>query len=196
MSKYIVDTADVLVSGRTDVEASASMNLYTTINNTIPTYIRNTGCWLDSIKDKLTCISVANNANNTSGWLQQRAGTLITPQHIALATHYGPYVSGSTFRFVTEDNEVISRQIHEINSTIGYDITICTLNEAVPDNIIPAKILPTGYMNYLPSIYDNSRFCNIPSIAMNQDRKILILDCLQISLTLSEFKFKKSGIFP
>ena len=148
-------------------------------NNAI--YVRNPECWCYDLREQLTCCSPWNSYGTN-----QRAGTLITPRHIAYTKHY-PIPTGTTIRFVTKDNEVVTRTI-TLTANVGNvpwpsppDIDIGLLDQDVPDTIKPCYILPDNYLDYLSYI-------NIPSlsttsipyppgmICLDQEEKALIND--------------------
>lgn len=120
--------------------ATAQPFLYATQNHAGGIYVRRHDHLLPGID--LSCISPwnSNNANF-------RGGTLITPQHVAIATHY-PIPVGATIRFVSMNNVVVDRVITASNIT-RLDVRILTLASPVPATIKPALGMPTDWQDYL-----------------------------------------------
>jgi hypothetical protein len=146
-------------------------------NNAI--YVRNPECWCYDLSEQLTCCSPWNSFGGN-----QRAGTLVTPRHILYAKHF-PIPPGTTIRFITKDNEVVTRTITLTANNAPWatppDIDVGLLNEDVPDTIKPCYILPDNYLDYLS-------YKNIPSlsatsipywpgmICLDQEEKALLND--------------------
>lgn len=155
-----------LLLGKTPV---ASIPLFTSQNHTSPAYVRNTGNWAADYVQKLTCISPWN-----SDGVNMKAGTLISPRHVAFATHFFPS-AGNTIRFVAADNTVITRTISATQSlttisSLYPDITIGRLDSDVPAGIAFAKVLPNGWESLLPNISTSRP----PAIGTDQEEKLLV----------------------
>lgn len=138
------------------------------------TYVRNVACWAYDID--LTCVSPWNNAGGA-----QRAGTAITSRHFLNAAHFELSL-GNTIRFVTENNIVVSRTItgkarHPDYSPYYPDLTVYTLDSALPETITPCKILPPDWQNYLKQIQKGRP----PAICFDQEEKALVSDLFQFS---------------
>lgn len=136
------------------------------------TFIRNNNCWINNIN--LTCISPWNSTGrNTMG------GTLISRRHVLFCEHlnFRPQI-GSTIKFVTSDNTVVSRTITNRLTHPSYvpyypDICIGLLNEDVPSSISFAKVLPANWRTYLPSL---SVYATIPVVRLNQHERASVAD--------------------
>lgn len=144
LAEDIAEEFDALVA------VSSDMEMFTTFSPP-DTFVRNPDFWAAGID--LTCLAVWNSYGWSGGGGPQRAGTLITPKHVAAAAHFYLPV-GTVLKFVTADNEVITRTV--IN-TIGehddlsamfpwyVDFSIAELDAPVPSSITPAKILPANF---------------------------------------------------
>lgn len=122
--------------------ASESRLVYSTQDHTTPSYVRSANR-LMPLAD-LTCISPWN-----SNLGVRKAGTLITPRHVACAMHYKIPV-GATIRFVALDNSVVDRMIAAVTD-IYDDLSIATLDSDVPASITPAKVMPSNWSGYVSS---------------------------------------------
>ena len=122
ISRYLYDQVEPLFSATPDVD------YYSTYNHATSTYTRNAACWAASVD--ISCVAVAS---KTSGgtWTRQRGGTLFTPRHILLASHY-PLGIGALVRFSNAAGTVETRTIIGTAKSFPYlDITIYTLDSAV-----------------------------------------------------------------
>lgn len=133
--------------------------LYSTQNHDTATYVRNTNCWVYGLD--MTPCSPWN-----STYKNERAGTLISPRHITFATHF-QLATGSTIRFVTKDNTVVTRTITGKKSIArifhpqgdyggGWyeecDITVAVLDSDVPSTINYCRVLPKDFYRWLPTL--------------------------------------------
>jgi len=177
------------ISTRTQTLCASPKPIYSTQDHVNAIYVRNSQCWCYDLREQLTCCSPWNSFGTN-----QRAGTLITPRHIVYAKHF-PIQPGSTIRFVTADNQVITRTI-TLTANDGTpaggspDIDVGLLNEDVPDSIKPCYLLPDNYLDYLS-------YKNIPSlsatfipyrpgaICLDQEEKALVGDFLMFTGTPS-----------
>jgi len=133
-------------------------------------YARNQDCWVFNLSDKLTCISPWNSYGSNT-----RAGTLVTPRHAIGAAHYMK-PEGAEIIFVTSDNEVISRTIQKRIKLPGGTVNdgnfaLYLLNEDLPETIIPCKILPQNWKQYLPSNINR-----IGALCLDKEEKALVTD--------------------
>jgi hypothetical protein len=190
LSKHVSDAIDNRIQ---DKNSQTSKNIFSTRNDSTSSYIRNTECWVYDITD-VTCLSPWNSTGGS-----QRGGVLISPRHIIFAAHF-QINTGATIRFVDMNNNVITRTlVNKITHPNYYnpvaffpDITIGLLNEDVPSSISIAKILPTSWDSYMPSLtIDNDNifvgncvdsYCGftVPCLCSDQEKKALIseLKCL------------------
>lgn len=154
---------DGLLAGKNPATDKA---LFTTQNHGTKTYVRNPSCWLAEVAAGLTCISPWNSAG---GVLQ--AGTAVTDQHIVLAPHF-IYGLGTIVRFVDEygnvaERSVVGRAIHPDYVPYYPDLAICTLNAPLPESIVPCKVLPPNWGNYLVNYVPG----RLPCFVLDQEEK-------------------------
>jgi hypothetical protein len=143
-------------------------NIYSTQNHLNSTYVRNTDCWVSDLD--LTCISPWNTTGSNT-----RAGTLISPSHLVFATHYEINI-GDKIRFITSNNVVVERTLIDKIVCFG-DASLGLLNADVPNDISFAKLLPSNWFTYLPTIYRNSNTSTIyklPILSLDQEEKALV----------------------
>lgn len=118
---------------------TGNKRIFSSINHTTATYVRNTGCWAYGID--LTPISVWNSQGGN-----QRGGILISPRHVLMAAHFP--ITG-TLRWVTNDNQVVSGSTSGHASINGTDLRIAVLSGDVT-GVSYAKVFSnefTGYFN-------------------------------------------------
>jgi hypothetical protein len=139
--KAVVDAID----NRT---GSGTKYLFTSMDHSAGTYVRNSGCWAAAIDS--TCVSPWNNYG-----VDGMAGTLVSPRHVLFANHYKPPAS-TVIRFVDSSNVVASRTITAISQVGSSDIAIGLLNTAVPSGVNFAKVLPSNWAVRLPA-WDNGK---------------------------------------
>jgi len=162
----------------TRITAGMSINLngrlYSEKTHATSVYKRQPNVWCNDIVDQLFCISPYNDYSNPNKPQEtnpnNRAGTLITPQHVLVAAHY-PLFVGNTLRFVkgnrlkedgTEypNNFVYERTITGAVTDASYspiypDLRVCTLNAPLTQDIIPAQVMPANWLDYMPQIAHN-----------------------------------------
>lgn len=179
LSEYT--TADFLA--RVDgIDPSAGKLVYSTQDHNAPLYVRNTGCWAYGLRQAMTCISPWNSQGG-----RERAGTAVTPRHILAATHFLINI-GSTIRFITADNQIVTRTVVDWTRINAYpesegifyptDITVELLDEDLPATITPAKIAPLDFLKYGPDKYS----WHMPCILLDREEKALIYDFGQARL--------------
>ena len=116
------------------------------------TYVRNLNFWGSNLN--ITCVSVYN---NTEGLPYQgdnnsrRCATLISSNVVLMANDY-PCAVGSTTRFVTTNNVVVSRVISATTNAFA-DLTVGILDSPIPTNqIMPALVFGGPFTNKFPTI--------------------------------------------
>lgn len=166
LAKHITDSTIALIGSN----IAANMPIFSTRDNTTPTYVRNASCWASSLD--WTGASVWNSLGANT-----RAGVAITPRHTLHALHY-PVTIGTTLRFVAADNSVVTRTVSNVYSvpqseTYAKDIQIALLDSDLPASITPLKFLPANAADYLPSWSGST----IPAIGTNQFKAALCAPC-------------------
>jgi hypothetical protein len=165
---------------------------FSTADHTNAIYVRRASVWTEGTD--ISCISPWN-----SNSAQKRAGTLITPRHFIGNVHY-EITPGQTIRFVAMDNTVVDRVVTSnyrvpdpyFDASVvagqwpwGTDICIGTLNADVPASIKPARMFPTTFKQYLPSVYRLTEadlatgapyYIPLPSFSRQQELYLLELD--------------------
>jgi hypothetical protein len=174
LSSHITDQVDLKISG---ISPTSSQQVYSIQNHANNIYTRNSSFVFKNVD--FTCISPWN-----SYGIANRAGVLISPRHVMFAAHY-PIASGSTIRFVTNNNVSITRTITGIithpnyNSTSKFnDIQVGLLDSDLPNTILFTKILPIDFGKYLPNI---KRGIEIPVIIVDQSEYVSVTNLYQLS---------------
>jgi hypothetical protein len=180
LSAHLVSQVDPQLTGKT---AATALPIFTTQNHTASTYVRNTACWAAPYVSALTAISPWNSQGGN-----QLAGILISPRHVLFATHYTAGV-GAVMRFIKADNTVVERTItasQAVTVTASYypDLTVGLLDSDVPAGIDYARVLPTNWANYLPSL--NTISLKPPALCLDQEEKALETDVLALN-TMAQF---------
>jgi hypothetical protein len=167
----------------TNVYPNSALNLFTTINSPVSTFIRNPNVWTKDID--VTCISPWN---TSTGWPGGKtgAGTLITPRHYILAAHF-QIAAGNKIVFVDNDNNAYYRTILAGRTAAGYqpyytDYAVYVLDSDLPPSVKFAYFLPTNFLRYLPT-----NIKDIPSLCLNQQKQALIYDGFTISTNDTSF---------
>ena len=134
--------------------AGKSTSFLTFASNDLAAYQRNTNFWGASLD--ITCVGVWNSTpdlyqtNNNN----RRACVLISSNVVLFAAHY-PCLVGSTNRWLTTNNVVVSRTITATNAApiAGTDLGIGLLNSPIPTNLItPALVLGDSWTSQFPSL--------------------------------------------
>lgn len=184
-SSYVTGTAahnatstiDTLISGKT---AASTIRRFTTQNHTTspPSYVANASFWANALD--FSCCSVWNSTG-----LNTMAGTLISPRHIIFAAHY-QLNTGATIRFIDNLGNIVNRTmtaklVHPDYKPYYPDLAIGVLDSDVPSGVSFARVLPSNWSAYLPSIGYSS---TIPLIVVDQEEKALVGDIGSISSTV------------
>lgn len=139
-------------------------------SNASGSYTWNPDCWIYDLRQQATCISPWN---SNSG--NRRAATAITPRHFITVPHF-PVPVGSELRFVTADNQTVTRTVVGTKKPPGYspyfpEVMVGVLDADLPESIVPCKVLPDDWANYLPN---GPSF--IAAFATDQDANALVKD--------------------
>jgi hypothetical protein len=152
----------------------ASLPLFSTQDHVAPSYTRNTSCWLNNYVEELTCISPWNTAyTNLFGC------TAITPRHVLFAKHVTTPLAGATIRFITSDNEIVSRTILrtvvEANSDSNFDSGVALLNSDLPSTIHKPKLFPYSFARNVPYNLNTLIWWPLSGLFyVDQDKKAII----------------------
>lgn len=162
--------ADDHIDRQTQLHYSAGVvtdqTLYTTLTHTSSgTYVRNTNNWLRGTSTNglvdLTSIAVYNSVNTLFGV------TLISPRHFLFYYPAG-MANGTTIRFVTNTNTIVSRTVSSTTSADTF-FGIGKLDSDLPNTISFAKVLPALVSN-------NSQIGRALAFVSTADQKVWIAD--------------------
>lgn len=150
------------------------LKVFSTQNHSTPSYVRSATCWAADFD--LTCASPWN-SGNANLW----AGVAITPRHFVHAQH-AFVANGSTIRFITADNTVVTRSVVSGMQVGSSDIRVSLLNSDLPDTITPAKLLPDDWSHWIttPDNGSNRTACGF----LNQEEKIFVGDLVELAASL------------
>lgn len=182
LANHCTSAIDNLIANKTN------MNVYTTANGSL--FTRNTNCWINNID-----ISCASPWNSSGGNVM--AGTLISPRHIMFCKHFNFYPSiGATIYFVSPSGSVVTRTLssiqHVTHPNRPIDIAIGYLNSDIPNSIKYAKILPSNWGTYLPSI---NIIKKIPIFWFNQNENASIYELTKLNENFSSYPSQKYANF-
>ena len=154
------------IDGRLHAASSpaTSKPLYSMQDFATRTFIRNPDCWAADID--LTGISPWN---QTGG--HRRAGTLISPRHIAFANHFqiSPASGNNEIVFVTNQNVTVTRHV-VATMHVAADIRIGLLDADVPSTIGFHKVMPQNWASWLFEVDE------LPMLHLDQQEKALVRD--------------------
>lgn len=160
---------DTRIAGK---DPAAAMPIFSAQDHAHATYVRNPACWAADLHHQLTCASPWNSRGAGA-----MAGTLIAPSFLLHAAHF-PLQIGDTVRFVTADNQVITRTITAAQNHPAYappvhypDIRVAKLDAPCPPSIAIAKLLPSGYVSKF-SYPQGAQFSAL--LAIDQQERALV----------------------
>ncbi|MDX2109216.1 MAG: hypothetical protein SFY80_03140 [Verrucomicrobiota bacterium] len=161
LARHASDQIDDLIGGL-EPATDGSKPVYTTQDHATPVYVRNPGCWAEPID--LTGVSPWNSYDGP-----RRAGVAITRRHVVFAAHY-PLQAGSTIRFVTSNNEVVTRTVAGVSVDGATDIGVARLDADLPGTIRHYSVLPANYAAHLPGALQYMAL-----LAFDQEEKCLVM---------------------
>tara|TARA_R110002074_G_scaffold122667_1_gene257558 strand:+ start:1419 stop:2600 length:1182 start_codon:yes stop_codon:yes gene_type:complete len=163
-TKTVLDLA--IAEGRTD------FNVFSTMDHSGDgTYVRNTNCWMNDWD--LSGISVWNSSGG-----QNKAGHVSSRDTVTCAAHYS-VPTGTVFRFVTTDNQVVESTVVDQRYILDYDgrywdTQVCLLDSPLPTSIKVIKYLPATFTFKFPFLVAGNYLQLAESVFMNQDRRAVI----------------------
>lgn len=144
----------------TRINSTSTKELFSLQDHVNRKYVKSTTCWAKSVD--LTCCSPYNYSGG-----QKQAGTLITPQHIITASHYGLGV-GSVLRFLTKDLTIIESRVISAAVIPNSDIFVSKLENPLPSIIKPTMLLPKDAVEKIGTCY------GLPILTLDQEEKALV----------------------
>lgn len=133
-------------------------------------FVLNPEFWANDVDT--SCVSMWNDAmkdiwgGDCSQW--HKAGTAISKRHIITAWHYAIPL-GTRVWFMGNDGVSYYRIVTGCRS-IGGDICIQLLDSDLPDAVVPVKIIPRNYMNFIRSAK------RLPVVTFDQEEKLIVAD--------------------
>lgn len=166
LGRHLVDSVDLRLPGK-------QKPLYSTQNHASPSYVRNVNCWAYGLD--LTCVSPWNSHMGGLG-----GGVLVTNRHLLSVAHF-PIQGDAQVRFITNDNQIITRTIIQRQGVTGDqyvpDFQIYLLDSDIPNTITSARILPSNYANYLNQINEGRP----PVMVFDQEENCLVTDLFSLN---------------
>lgn len=178
-NSFAKDANDIIDSALAGKDASTALKIFTTQNHSSANYVRNINCW--AVGFDLTCISPWN-----SDLAHKKAGVLVAPDIVLFAAHY-PISNGSTIRFITQDNQVITKTIIGTKTHPSYkpyypDIQVALLDSDAPETIKFCKVFPENWKNYgAVCQMEYTPRGTVPTLTTDQEEKALVTDASSLS---------------
>jgi uncharacterized delta-60 repeat protein len=132
------------------------------------TYLRNTGVWTSAGSSSIDWTGIS--PYNTSGGYHA-PGTLISPRHVLMATHYSASV-GAKMIFVDSSNTVYERTVFSIQSISGTDINVGVLDSDVPDSITYYAVIASSTLSSVLQKFTTGGI-DVPIISFDQEKKAI-----------------------
>ncbi len=133
--------------------------------------VPNTNCWAYGMD--FSCRSVWNSINLGDAHHRWYTTTAISPRHVVMGAHFWTRVN-SIHYFMGTDGNVYARTLtrKKTLSTGGLDtdIEIGLLDSDLPPEVVPAKLLPSGFERYI----HNGR--GLPVITLNQKLSAYVME--------------------
>jgi len=151
LSKECIGQIESRITESTSIADNGSMLVnFTDPNGTLTAggfnAVRSESFWAKDID--FTAVSVWNNRGyDTPVDFRKRGATAITKRHVIMAKHFKLQASDVLY-FTDPDGNWVSRTISAIADHATADITVGVLDEALPDNITPVKIIPSNINDY------------------------------------------------
>ncbi len=151
---------------------AAASNLWSVMATTLDgSWKRNPDVWTAKGRAALDFSGVSPfNSHPSNGYPYRQAGTLISPRHIVVASHY-PVQVGAKMAFVSPDNASYIRTLTAVK-TIGHDITVGILDSDLPADIAYYPIMPSAAFSKIYRTDQGNQPFDIISLDKN-DRPLL-----------------------
>ncbi|MBQ9432550.1 MAG: hypothetical protein IJU44_13465 [Kiritimatiellae bacterium] len=142
----------------------------------------NTNCWAYGADFSST--SVKQNSADPHAFNV----TAVSKRHVLGATHYNYHASlGTVYYFLGTNNVVYTRTLVATNYIPNVDVMVGLLDEDLPDSVVPAKILPENWYEYIGPGY------GLPTVVFNKFRQAVIMD---LNYLPQEKTVCAKGLFP
>lgn len=192
LAYHLCANVDDVINGLTANDASKK--IFSSIAAGPPTSAtRSTTCWGKDYN--LTCISPGNsNAYNQNC-------VALTDDIVVYTGHYA-ISHGSTIYFVGSDNTVYSRTLSTSDlfapGGLSTDIRLGKLSSALPAAITPAKVLPSTWQTYLPSVPVTTTNLGptLPVVYYDKESKLLVREMYYYQPAGSNYTAKNTGRQP
>jgi hypothetical protein len=160
----IATSIDTRIAGVTNVSVAWPLYNNYISNGNAGIFERNANCWAYEID--LSCTAVWRTPATPHN---VHLGTLISPRHV-LASDHASTPTNNCFVFQSMDGLVVTNHILAMSPKIGGDISVYLLQDEMPTNFPPAKVLPADYADYIGT------GVGLPVLATDQDGKALVYD--------------------
>ncbi len=160
----IATSIDTRIAGVTNVSVAWPLYNNYISNGNAGIFERNANCWAYEID--LSCTAVWRTPATPHN---VHLGTLISPRHV-LASDHASTPTNNCFVFQSMDGLVVTNHILGMSPKIGGDISVYLLQDEMPTNFPPAKVLPADYAEYIGT------GVGLPVLATDQDGKALVYD--------------------
>ena len=162
LAAHMASAIDGLLQGK---DLATHGPVFSSQDHVTPAYVRNPNFWGPAPLG----VSPWNSDNAAVN-----AGTAITPQHVIYTNHglvgVGFPANGSTLRFITATNVVVSRTQLQHFRIPNTDVVIARLDSDLPATIPPFPVAPDNLNLYIPNGIP------VPVMVLDQEEKGLVMD--------------------
>lgn len=164
--EHMSSEIDIRIDGLT--ADNTTKNVFSVRGNSSGGWTRNPSVWTNQGTSSIDLTGISP-WNSDGGY--NKAGVLITPQHIAFANHYA-IADGATIVFVDNDGNTITRTMASSSRIGAYDINIGVLDSPVPTSTI--TYYPILTLSQVNSYIEYSGREDIPILVFDQEDKAII----------------------
>lgn len=166
-------SVDDRLAGKDPASALPFFLGYPDLGSGLPTnaLAANPDCWAAGVD--LSCESPWNSESGN-----RKSGTLVSPVHLLLAKHHRPPPAGTAFWFRGTNGTVHVRRLAATNAVASVpdtDLVVALLDEPLPPEVAPAKILPPDWRDHLGTGE------GLPAVSLDQEGKILVSEIADLA---------------
>ena len=143
-------------------------------------FVANTNCWLYGIDH--SCASPWQDGGVRWQW----AGTLVSSRHMITAAHFTNW-SGTRYWFRGRSGEIYVRTMVSTKRIGATDICVNLLNEALPDDVVPASVMPVNLGRYLRTGF------GLPMVCFDQEEKALVHEVSSLGVDAESYEIQSSA---
>ena len=124
-------------------------------------FVANTNLWCKDVD--LSCVSMWHRVEDDYETRGTRTATAITRRHILFSSHWG----SNQYLFCDTNGLIVVRNL-EKTATVYGDTKIARLDVPLPSSFMPAKIMPSDFIEYLGA----GKY--LPTICVNENQQVVV----------------------